>query len=571
MSSSPSVCGICDIRHISKPSAVWCPDCEEGLCAECIEYHSSVKPSRGHTTLPIEEYQKLPSYVLEIKEHCNEHHEKFKLYCKQHGCPCCGICMVETHRDCLDVIIIENIVKDMKKSEIFNDIEELIKEMTEAIGKIRQNRETNSSVVREQKIIVENEIQGVRTKINNHLDKLQADLMKELSGVEKQNTDETRDLMVSLDEKQKELAEYQTHIVNIKKYASDLQTYIAVKQLEKDVETQDTCLQAIVNSDSLNHTKLSCKIDTALRTINTSIQKFGEVVVETKPCEMTFARKKDRQAQMMVAGISALMSVDNIQLTLKQKIKIKGTIIRGCSLLPEGKMVLSCYSANIVRFINKEGAELFQIGKNKTGSRTYDTVYVKDANSVVVSSGRENYSCITIIDIERRVVMSTISMDTLIFGMAIRGRTIYYCTLDKGIMMLNLSDKSVSDIINSNMTGVYYVATSGEKLYYSNCNSHTVTCCDLHGTTQWEFKDERVMQCPLGISVDNDGNVYVVGYNSNNVVVFSPDGQRHRQVLSGMDGIVNPTVLDYDKSTNKLLVVNSSINAFLFDVTVKQK
>ena len=101
--------------------------------------------------------------------------------------------------------------------------------------------------------------------------------------------------------------------------------------------------------------------------------------------------------------------------------------------------------------------------------------------------------------------MTTISMDTLIFGMAIRGRTIYYCTLDKGIMMLNLSDKSVSDIINSNMTGVYYVATSGEKLYYSNCNSHTVTCCDLHGTTQWEFKDTRVQQYPYSISIDKDG------------------------------------------------------------------
>jgi hypothetical protein len=86
--------------------------------------------------------------------------------------------MVETHRDCLDVIIIENIVKDVKKSEIFNEIEELIKEMTEAIGKIRQNRETNSSAVREQKIIAENEIQDVRTKINNHLDKLQDSTMQ---------------------------------------------------------------------------------------------------------------------------------------------------------------------------------------------------------------------------------------------------------------------------------------------------------------------------------------------------------------------------------------------------------
>jgi hypothetical protein len=36
--------------------------------------------------------------------------------------------------------------------------------------------------------------------------------------------------------------------------------------------------------------------------------------------------------------------------------------------------------------------------------------------------------------------MTTISMDTNIYGMAVRGRTIYYCTKDKGIKMLNLSD-----------------------------------------------------------------------------------------------------------------------------------
>jgi hypothetical protein len=58
---------------------------------------------------------------------------------------------------------------------------------------------------------------------------------------------ETRELLVSLDEKQKELTEYQTHVVNIRKYASDLQTFLALKQIEKDVETQDTCLHSLVN------------------------------------------------------------------------------------------------------------------------------------------------------------------------------------------------------------------------------------------------------------------------------------------------------------------------------------
>ena len=568
MSSSPSVCGICDIRHISKPSEVWCPDCEEGLCAECIEYHSSVKTSRGHTTIPIEEYQKLPSYILDIKEHCNEHHEKFKLYCKQHGCPCCGICMVETHMDCSDVTILENIVKDVNPSDIFNEIEQLIIEMTEIFGKIRQNRETNSSAVREQKIIIENEIREVRTKMNNHLDKLQEDLMNELTEVETQITEETRDLMISLDGKQKELTEYQTNIVNIKKYASDLQTYLAVKQIEKEVETHDTCLQSIVNSDSLNQTKLSYTIDNGMKT--NSIQKFGKVVVESQPCELTFARKKDKQAQMVIADLSPPMSVENMQLDLKQKINTKRSGIRGCSFLPDSRMAFSCWGTNTVGFINKEGVELFQIGRDKTGSRTYDIAYIKDNNSVAVSSGYDNSRCITIIDIERKEVLTIISMDTAIYGMAVRGRTIYYCATNEGLKMLNLSDKSVSNIINRNVNCVFNVATSGDKLYYTNCFTHTVTCCDLHGTTQWEFKDSSVLQDPRGISVDNDGNVYVVGCSSNNVVVISPDGQRHRQVLSSKDGLVNPRVLDYDKATNRLLVVNESESAFLFQVTRRE-
>jgi hypothetical protein len=49
--------------------------------------------------------------------------------------------------------------------------------------------------------------------------------------------------------------------------------------------------------------KLSYKIDSGLKTIAINIQKFGEVVVESKPCEMNLVRKKDKQAQMMVASL----------------------------------------------------------------------------------------------------------------------------------------------------------------------------------------------------------------------------------------------------------------------------
>jgi hypothetical protein len=228
--------------------------------------------------------------VLEINEVCNEHHEKFIAYCKEHERPCCRICILENHKDCKEVVIVENIIHNIKTSHIFNEIERSIDELIETIGKIRQNRETNYSAIKEQKISVENEIRELRTQIDKHFDKLQEGLMKELTEKENGIAIETRELLVSLDEKQKELTEHQINIVNIKRYASDLQAYLAVKQIEKNVETEDTCLQTIVNSDSLNQTKLSYKIDSALNTIAIIIKKFGEVVVESMPSELTFVR-----------------------------------------------------------------------------------------------------------------------------------------------------------------------------------------------------------------------------------------------------------------------------------------
>jgi hypothetical protein len=43
--------------------------------------------------------------------------------------------------------------------------------------------------------------------------------------------------------------------------------------------------------------------------------------------------------------------------------------------------------------------------------------------------------------------------------------------------------------------------TSGDKLYYINHYNDTVTCCNLHGTTEWEFTDKRVITRPHGLNI----------------------------------------------------------------------
>jgi hypothetical protein len=64
---------------------------------------------------------------------------------------------LENHKDCKEVTVLENMIKNIKTSNMFNEIEQLIDELIKTISKIRQNRETNASAVKEQKILVENE------------------------------------------------------------------------------------------------------------------------------------------------------------------------------------------------------------------------------------------------------------------------------------------------------------------------------------------------------------------------------------------------------------------------------
>jgi methyl-accepting chemotaxis protein len=56
----------------------------------------------------------------------------------------------------MNVAILEQVLKNVKTSTMFTEIEHLIKEMIENISKIRQNREKNSSSVKENKQRIEN-------------------------------------------------------------------------------------------------------------------------------------------------------------------------------------------------------------------------------------------------------------------------------------------------------------------------------------------------------------------------------------------------------------------------------
>ncbi|XP_071126771.1 uncharacterized protein [Mytilus edulis] len=561
MSDSTALCGVCCLRHLSKPSTGWCLECEEGLCIDCKEHHSLLKATRNHTIIPITEYQKLPQNVLEITRNCKKHNEILQIFCKKHDSPCCRKCIIETHNNCKNLIEIEDYIKDIKSSARFLEVEEMMNETDENIKRIRINREENLKSLQEEKKRIETDILQTRIKINNHLDKLQADLIQTLyAKVEKEN-EKIQQVLKSLEEKQCQIKEYQNTFENNKKYATDVQLFLSMKLMETNMVKDEEFIRSLIESESLCQVMLVMKDTFDTETITVSMPYIGKVDVDYSPSQVSIMKKKEKQAQMMMTK-TTVRSIANFALKIEKKISACGYGVTGCTLLPHGKIAFANEKERNITVVKSDGSLDFKIGLYPY--IPFDITYIPNTNTIAATSSNSND--IKIVDVNTKKVLKTYSLDSPCAGISYSEQKIILCSTKKGILELNQHNGSVKTIVSDKMDNYSHVSLLGDKIYYTKPNNKSVICCDLQGNIQWTFKNPT-MTYPFGVTVDTDGNVYVVCNNSNNIVVISSDGQQHKQMLSSNDGVCLPNGLIYDRHNNQLLVTYYFNGAVLYNVT----
>ena len=158
MSTSTVPCNVCSVRHITKSSAVWCSECDEGLCTDCKEYHSLAKATRDHITITIDECQKLSPFIVGINPLCDEHLEKYETYCKEHENICCRKCIFTSHTNCKDLVPLEEVVDNVKNSNYVREMEHLLDDLTKNIKTIIASEQDNLDILNETKADIEKEI-----------------------------------------------------------------------------------------------------------------------------------------------------------------------------------------------------------------------------------------------------------------------------------------------------------------------------------------------------------------------------------------------------------------------------
>lgn len=213
--------------------------------------------------------------------------------------------------------------------------------------------------------------------------------------------------------------------------------------MERDIAKTEESIQSITKSESLSRHIFSLKFDTSLEKFISIVKTFGKVVKETRPNNIHFLRQKDKPAQLLTP-ISA-KSIDDLTLMLVQSINTYSNNVKGCTMLPDGRMVCTCYHLGYAIEVNQNGSKAFEI---KTGT-AFDVVYtyVVD-NDIAVTSGYSS-QCISLIDIELKNVKKTLNVGSGNDGMTLKDEDLIYCGRKEGLEKISLSDGSVSTLIQT--------------------------------------------------------------------------------------------------------------------------
>jgi sugar-specific transcriptional regulator TrmB len=127
-----------------------------------------------------------------------------------------------------------------------------ILEVTENIksfAKMKSDIINNISDINKQKIIFFSDISDMRKSLNDHLDKIEKQTVEKMVSVEQNLQAELKNVLGVMETKRTDFDNIRQDVDKVKKYASDLQTFIVVNEMTSVVDGEVKKQKGVFNYD----------------------------------------------------------------------------------------------------------------------------------------------------------------------------------------------------------------------------------------------------------------------------------------------------------------------------------
>ena len=555
-------CSFCDPSPIK--AMVWCSECDDFLCSDCLKHHKSSKLFNAHSTMSLEDYKELPTVVQTLNYHCADHDEKFDSFCPVHNSPCCIRCVLTSHKECSGIAPIKDLIPNVKSAPAMLDLEQTLKELGSFVRSLIDDKENNIQEILIRKKEICEEIHKIRKSLNDHLDQLQETLIRNINKTVDEVTLQLGNVKNSLTEIDNKTSDITLEFNKIKEHASDLQTFLSLPHLISKANDEEKNVEKLGSESKLNRKSIifTARIDDIIK-----MKSIGDVSIDYIKSDVAYVKEKEKQAQ--IVGPLTRRTNDRINLKLFKEIDVKvgnrSNIITGCTILDNGKVLFSEHNANKftdrVTLNDSEGNCIRIVLESiHHGASFYDITSI-DTNTIAVSTS----ACISIVNINTLKILQNITNNNRArYGITHCDGTLYYCHEQEGIRRFDLKTKTDQLLVPTTDIGQFsYISCDGYTLFYTS-KTGTVTCCDMNGKEIWRFEDTSLLRSPRGVVVDNHGFVFVAGEQSGNIVVISPDGNSAKEVYQ----IAVPRAMCYVNNENKILVCHTDRKASWFQISV---
>ncbi|VDI04289.1 Hypothetical predicted protein [Mytilus galloprovincialis] len=445
------------------------------------------------------------------------------------------------------MLSLENVIQTAKTSVLLESLDQSLKDIKINIERVVKDRKENLVEIHEQKQKFHDEMKQVRNKINEHLNTLEKRILQELSAAETKVKSQIEDLLGKIAKNTEHINSMENNISAVKDYASDLQAFLGSKMFETEIQKYETFLQSLFDDGSLQKIDINCKIEDKISDVLATVTSLGSISIESSSPLVVLKTRKEIQTQTRSLPRVPPSSVNDITMTLQSKLKFN--LITGCSISSTGDIILINCNDHRLLILKEDGTLKSDIPLSIR--YPVDGTCIDDKTVAVSFPDSKE---IQIINVSTKTVDRTIQTAGDCYGLCYSGGYLLYCNADRGIHKVNMSDNCSTNLVKDNTLSYWdYVATSKDKMFYTNYSTHKVTCCSLTGEKMWEYKDQLV-RSPRGISVDKDLNVYIASSGNNSIIVLSSDGKQARKLLEKDDGIGNPYGLAFDVKKEILLV-----------------
>ncbi|XP_069133666.1 tripartite motif-containing protein 2-like [Argopecten irradians] len=516
----------------------WCKNTQCLFCESCkLNHHDIIHTNCDGIDIRTSAGKLLPRTETLTKK-CDKHNEKMDYFCVDHKTFGCSKCIIVGHRKCNDVATTEDYCSTLDRNSTLKETTTYLQEATDSLESAVKSLQQYLQSIADNKESALQSIDDMEERFIQRLKEMKKEITDDLIAKYKVESDNLK----ATSQKCERLKIAMQNTMESSAVARQQNDYMGTILLYQRGQTELDAWKDLVKEMRMTSSVVSLKHEAEFD--GTSLN-FGKIVVQKQKTQFT-------DAQGLTKPLSECELKEVRKVNIKMKSDRSDCTARGVVITPDGSIVVGDDNNQKLKLINTDGDVVDEL---KVDGRTWDLCLVD--NTTVAAAIGNGVHVVTVTS-SKLTLSNVINIGKTCHGITYRngefivssGKEVYRVTKDGKTQMLHRGTNTIYTLSQDHRTGTLFIP------YYNYTAGSTAIGSLSTDNLHKDVLKVGVVRYAYGVDVDGEGNVYVCGHESHNVVQMSGDGTNVRELLTAADGINNPLAISV--YGDKLVVTSGS-------------